>query len=108
MDQTTLDGDDISELRAEYDSKVHTRLPERAQAEGGWPIQLDHCFARVVLDNVFEDEWYEYVNGRPAYKHLSTEELAAAIDIADRMLDEGSQVAAELNKRSLEWRGSTA
>ena len=108
MDQTTLEGDNLSELRAEYDSKVHAELPELARAEGGWPIRSDHCFARVVLDNAFEDEWYDHVDGRPAYKHLSAAELAAAIEIADRMLDGGPQVAAELNERSLEWRSSTA
>jgi hypothetical protein len=107
MTQTTLSGTDLSELRSEYDEKVHNRLPELAQSEDGWPIHLNHCFGRVVLDNLFEDEWYDHVDGRPAYTHLSAEELTDAIDIADQMLTGGAQVATELNERSLRWREAT-
>jgi len=104
MGQETLDGDDLSQLRAEYTTKVNHELPERAQSADGWPIHLDHCFGRVVLDNLFGDEWYEHVDGRPAYEHLSQSELQDAIAIADRMLDEGSTAVEELNQNSLEWR----
>lgn len=104
MGQKTLDGDDLSGLRREYAQKVTETLPETAQRSDGWPIHLDHCFGRVVLDNLFGDEWYDHVEGRPAYESLSREELEAAIDIADRMLDEGRPVVEELNERSLRWR----
>lgn len=105
MGQETLSGDDLTELRAEYDSKVNERLPEKAQSSDGWPIHLDHCFGRVVLDNLFEDEWYSHVDGRPAYEHLSRDELQKAIEIADRMLERGQPVVEELNENSLAWRG---
>ncbi|MFB6177600.1 MAG: hypothetical protein ABEI99_10730 [Halobaculum sp.] len=105
MGQTTLDGRDLTELRTRYDEMVHERLPETAQNGDGWPIHLDHCFGRVVLDNLFEDEWYDHVDGRPAYKQLSRTELQDAISIADRMLEGGPAVAEELNDRSLRWRG---
>ena len=104
MNQETLNDEDISELREEYDQTVNERLPERAQNSDGWPIHLDHCFGRVVLDNLFEDEWYDHVDGRPAYENLSAEELKRAIEIADRMLTEGRPAVAELNERSLRWR----
>lgn len=107
MSQETLDGEDISELREEYDRKVNEQLPERAQSSDGWPIHLDHCFGRVVLDNLFEDEWYDHVDGRPAYENLSPEELRKAIAIADQMLKEGQPVVTELNGNSLQWRGKT-
>lgn len=107
MGQETLGGADISELRAAYDRKIHEQLPERAQNGDAWPITEDHCFGRVVLDNLFEDEWYSYVEGRPAYEHLSPAELQQAIDIADRMLDGGRPVVAALNERSLRWRDDT-
>jgi len=54
MRQETLSGEDLSQLRAEYDRKVNQELPAKAQSSDGWPIQLDHCFGRVVLDNLFE------------------------------------------------------
>ena len=105
MGQETLHGDDLSQLRNTYRRKVHEELPERAQNSDNWPIHLDHCFGRVVLDNLFEDEWYDHVDGRPAYEHLSTQQLGAAIDIADRMLADGRPAVERLNENSLRWRG---
>jgi Lhr-like helicase len=104
MGQETLDGDDLSELRAEYNRKVNKELPERAQSSDGWPVHLDHCFGRIVLDNLFADEWYSHVDGRPAYEHLARNELQEAIEIADRMLEEGRPAVEELNRNSLRWR----
>jgi len=104
MGQETLNGGDIGGLREEYKQKVNEELPEKAQNSDGWPIHLDHCFGRVVLDNLFGDEWYSHVDGRPAYEHLSREELQEAVEIADRMLEEGKSVVEELNENSLRWR----
>lgn len=104
MRQTTLDGGNLSELRAEYTRKVNGELPAQAQSSDGWPIHLDHCFGRVVLDNLFGDEWYSHVDDRPAYKHLSQKELREAVEIADRMLTEGKPAVEELNQNSLRWR----
>lgn len=104
MDQETLTGNNISELRNEYDKKVNEILPNEAQSSDGWPIHLNHCFGRVVLDNLFEDEWYDYIDGRPAYENLSEEELQEAIDLADMMLEEGKSTVEELNENSLRWR----
>ena len=105
MGQETLDGTDITTLRETYHHKVMEELPRAARDADGWPIHLDHCFGRVVLDNLFEDEWYDHVDGRPAYEALSEAELRAAIDIADRMLADGRPAVAELNENSLRWRG---
>ncbi|MFB6250744.1 MAG: hypothetical protein ABEI27_03490 [Halobellus sp.] len=104
MGQQTLDGADLSALRAEYDQKVHEALPARAKRDGDWPIQLDHCFGRVVLDNLCEDVWDDEIDGRPAYKSLSRDDLERAIEIADRMLTKGRPVVTELNENSLRWR----
>lgn len=105
MGQTTLGGSDLGPLREEYLTVVTERLPERAAAAGDWPIQDDHCFARVVLDNLFEDEWTTQISGRPAYRQLSETQLEAAVAIADRMLTGGEPVVRRLNRRSLRWRG---
>jgi hypothetical protein len=104
MGQRTLDGDGISELRATYVRRVTEALPRAARREG-WPIQEDHCFARVVLDSVFGDVWYDHVDGRPAYEHLSPAELEEAIALADRMLEAGRPAVEALNRNSLRWRG---
>lgn len=105
MGQETLDGVDLSRLRAEYDRKIRDSLPAQARSSEDWPIRADHCFARVVLDNLFQDVWYDHVDGRPAYKHLSQDELQRAIDIADKMLAGGKPVVTALDGNSLQWRG---
>jgi hypothetical protein len=105
MGQTTLNGVDIASLRETYLRKVTETLPAQARARGDWPICRDHCFSRVVLDNVFEDEWYDHVDGRPAYEHLSVAELTQAIEIADRMLEGERPTVVELHANSLQWRG---
>jgi hypothetical protein len=107
MGQETLDGENISELREAYKRKVTDELPEKAQRSDGWPIHLDHCFGRVVLDNLFQDEWYGHVDGRPAYENLSEEELRDAIRIADEMLQRGRPAVERLNDNSLRWRGKS-
>jgi hypothetical protein len=95
---------DITGHRERYRTLVHERLPAAARQAGTWPIRYDHCFARVVLDSVFEDEWYGHVDGRPAYKHLSASELERAVGLAERMIERGAPLVEELNERSLRWR----
>lgn len=107
MGQETLDGTDITTLRETYRRKVMEELPRAARDADDWPIHLDHCFGRVVLDNLFGDEWYDHVDGRPAYENLSPGQLREAIAIADRMLAEGRPVVAALNENSLRWRDET-
>ena len=107
MGQETLDGENISDLREAYKQKVTDELPEKAQHSDGWPIHPDHCFGRVVLDTLFQDEWYDHVDGRPAYENLSEEELREAIRIADEMLQRGRPAVERLNDNSLRWRGKS-
>ncbi len=104
MGQQTLDGTNITELRERYRTLVSGRLPMAAQQAGTWPISHDHCFARVVLDNVFAETWDNHLKGRPAYKHLSTNELETAIDLAERMCECGKPLVETLHERSLRWR----
>lgn len=105
MGQRTFDGVDIGALRATYLRKVNQELPAQAREAGDWPITEDHCFARVALDNAFGDRWDAHVDGRPAYEHLSADELEAAVAVADAMLDEGRPAVEHYNDRSLAWRG---
>lgn len=104
MGQETLEGSNLSEPRAEYNRKLTEELPAQAQSSDGWPLHLDHCFGRGVLDNPFGDEWYGHVDGGPAYKHLSQKERRDPIGIAGIMLTEGEPAVEELNRNSLWWR----
>jgi hypothetical protein len=104
MGQQTLTGADLTARRERYRTLVHERLPAAADRAEDWPIAQDHCFARVVLNNVFEGVWYDHVDGRPAYKHLSGDNLGTAIAIAERMLQSGVALVTELHEQSLRWR----
>jgi len=104
MGQQTLGGDDITLLRDRYLQRVTEALPEAAAEAGDWPIHQDHCFARVVLDTLFQRVWYDHIDGTPAYEQLSIEELREATEIADRMLEDGKPTVEALNRQSLEWR----
>ncbi|OYR54847.1 hypothetical protein DJ71_27135 [Halorubrum sp. E3] len=104
MGQRTLGGADLSALRERYRRVVETELPQEARSQGSWPIEDDHCFARVVLDNLYQDRWDAHIEKRPAYKQLSPSELRDAIRIAEQLLETGAPLVDELNQRSLEWR----
>ena len=77
-------------------------LPALA-SERGWPIRLDHCFQRVLLDHAVGGPWREMIPS-PAYRHASDAQLEAAIALGERVRD-GSVDLVALNRQSLEWRG---
>ncbi|MEM9997833.1 MAG: hypothetical protein AAF809_09040 [Bacteroidota bacterium] len=96
-----------ADLEARYLYLMREVLPEQARAEG-WPIRYDHCLMRVALDHVFEDAWYGHLKKRPAYRHLTDEQLAEAIRHAESMRDGGTPVVRVMNRQSLRWRGKQA
>ncbi len=78
--------------------KMRVELPAVAVAQR-WPIRLDHCLARVILDAVCGRPWREAL-AAPAWRHLDPERLEAAIALADDMVAGRVDVAA-LNRASL-------
>lgn len=90
-------------LRERYLELTTEVLP--AQATAAWPVQADHCFQRIVLDNLFGDVWYDHVD-RPAYTHLSRRQLQAATRLAASMVSDPDRVR-ELNRLSLTYRQAT-
>merc|ERR1711972_1281312 len=87
-------------------SLMRDKLPVAARFERGWPIQLDHCFMRVALDNYFGKCWYEVLDKQKgAVKCMSDRQLAGAISVAERLLDGGRAAVMVMNQRSLKLRG---
>ena len=78
-------------------------LPSQATAE--WPVQADHCFQRIVLDNLFGDVWYDHLE-RPAHKNLTRTQHAEAVALAESMCDDPDRVQT-LNQRSLSYRSQS-
>ncbi|MEL6913114.1 MAG: hypothetical protein AAFP13_01305 [Pseudomonadota bacterium] len=79
-------------------------MPREARARG-WPVHLDHCFQRIVLDHVCGGRWYDHIK-RPAVKHMSDAQAREAAAICDRILAGEADLHA-MNAQSLAWRGKT-
>nr|WP_223176570.1 GCN5-related N-acetyltransferase [Sphingomonas hominis] len=73
----------------------------------GWPVRNDHCFQRILLDNVVGGVWYDAIPRRPAYRHVDAALLTRAVDLGEAVLA-GSADLAALNRQSLAWRGKLA
>lgn len=87
--------------RAHWRDLVARRLPEAARP--GWPVRLDHCFARILLDNACGGSWRDSV-AAPAHANMPADDLEHAIALGEAVLA-GTADLALLNRRSLAWRG---
>lgn len=80
-----------------------TVMPELAKGRNAdWPVQNDHCFQRIVLDNVCGGVWYEHI-ARPAYKNLTAEQADRAVQMCEGIIA-GTVDLQRLNQKSIEWR----
>ena len=93
-------------LRQRYMEMVSDTLPNMSKSRD-WPIRFDHCFARVILDQVFQGCWYDHIDRKKgaAYKQLNSAQLLDALTIAGRILQGPDEVLVDMNKQSLRWRG---
>ena len=89
-------------LEAEWFALTRETMPAAA-GERGWPVHLDHCFQRILLDNAVGGAWRDHI-APPAYRNATDEQLATAIALAKRALSGEADLHA-LNARSLQWRG---
>ena len=94
------------ELRAAWRELVERRLPEAARGRGDWPVRLDHCFARILLDNACGRPWRAVVRA-PAWRNAPATVLAAAAALGEGVLRGEADLGA-LNRRSLSLRGKVA
>ena len=90
-----------SEAIARYLTLTRETLPEVA-GDRGWPIRNDHCFQRVVLDTVSGGVWYDHI-ARPAYRHMTADQLGRAIALSEDILSGDADLDA-LNARSIALR----
>jgi RimJ/RimL family protein N-acetyltransferase len=90
--------------RAHWRDLVARRLP--ASARPDWPVRLDHCFARILLDNACGGPWREHVRP-PAHANMPADLLEAGIALGEAVLA-GAADLALLNRRSFAWRGKIA
>ncbi|KAK5094172.1 hypothetical protein LTR24_003777 [Lithohypha guttulata] len=100
----------IDDLRQTWKTLYTTTLPSLARTKDPvqphWPVTLDHCFARIILDNTVgkgEQQW-DSVIGRPAVKNMSEAQLRDAVELGGRIAG-GDVDLVELDRRSLGVRG---
>jgi hypothetical protein len=90
---------ELEALRARWLRLIRLELPEAAAGRPEWPIRLDHCFARVILDHVCGRPWRE-VLAAPAYKAMGAEQLERAVAVGEAILAGAADLDA-LNRESL-------
>ncbi|ANU07663.1 GCN5-related N-acetyltransferase [Paraurantiacibacter namhicola] len=89
-------------LQTRWFSLTRHELPDAAMTRD-WPVHLDHCFQRILLDNACQGPWRDHI-APPAYRNASDDVLLEAIALGELVLD-GQRDLAELNRKSLAWRG---
>ena len=89
------------ELVSRWNTLVRVTLPDMA-SPNHWPIFLDHCFMRVCLDTALGGPWHLSVK-RPAIRHLTDDQLEAAIAIGESVVARPHTLDA-LNKASIAGR----
>ena len=75
----SADGLHRYDLQDRYLKLVRHSPPAIARLKG-WGLKEDHCFMRVILDQLFQDCWYNHLDRRlAAYKQLNNDQLRRAI-----------------------------
>ncbi|CAG8950055.1 hypothetical protein HYFRA_00008287, partial [Hymenoscyphus fraxineus] len=99
----------LPDLQAIWKELCQKTLPAAAAAkdpsQSKWPIHVDHCFARIILDTIvgIDTPWKEKLKS-PAYRHMTEPQLERCIELGFKILDGAVDLVA-LNERSLALRG---
>lgn len=100
-----------SSLREQWNDLYRVTLPEMARrrdpAQREWTVTLDHCFARIILDNAVgrDRPWGEVVQ-KPAIRSMSDDQLQRAIRLGQQIAV-GEKSLIKLDHQSLAFRGKT-
>lgn len=101
--------DNIDALRDRWTHLYASHLPALAKArdpaQKHWPVHLDHCFARIILDNAvgIDKPWTKAVKA-PAVRNMTVEQLRDALALGERVA-RGEVDLGELDGISLRLRG---
>lgn len=95
---------EMEAMRSQYRQLINSTLPAMYQQ----PVRFNHCFARIVLDWLFQDCWYRHLHkNKPAYQQLTEKQLAACIQRMQAWIADSNLLYAD-NHASLGYRGHTA
>lgn len=100
----------VESLRSQWTQLYSKTLPQLARAHDPaqlkWPVSLDHCFARIILDNTVGEgsqQWDKIVK-KPAVRNMTEQQLKDAIDLGEK-IKAGEMDLRELDQISLMCRG---
>ena len=100
---------DIDSLRERWTHLYASHLPALAKArdpaQNHWPVHLDHCFARIILDNAIgiDKPWTQAIKS-PAVRNMTVEQLSNALALGEKVAN-GEADLVELDRVSLKLRG---
>jgi hypothetical protein len=98
-----------STLLTRYKQLVDTVLPlaakNKSDAQPRWPVHLNHCFGRIILDHICQRPWREIIDP-PAVRHMSTTQLSKAVEVGEGILG-GTIDLEKLNRESLQMRAKS-
>ncbi len=101
---------DLELLRGQWKILYSKTLPQLAKqddpAQSKWPVTLDHCFARIILDNTVgqgTQQWDQVIK-KPAVKNMTAAQLEDAIELGKK-IQHGKLDLQELDQISLMCRG---
>ncbi len=103
MTGKAMSNGDRADLERRWLQLTREVLPALAAARR-FPVRHDHCFQRILLDAACGGRWTDMVAGRPAYRRIGAERLAAAVRLAEAAAAGAVDLHA-LNRQSLHWRG---
>lgn len=98
--------DRLTQLRNQYLELTNHVLPNLANSRN-FPVCFNHCFQRIILDNLFDRCWYEVLDRKKgsAYQQLTEDQLQKTIALANNIITEPDSYLHQLNQNSLKWRG---
>lgn len=68
-----------------------------------YPVKYNHCFIRIILDQLCQDCWYNHIS-KPAIYNMTNEQLSKAIELA-KVIIKHPEICWVWNMQSLKWRG---
>ena len=99
----------LAAFRDEWKQLYSKDLPAQAKAKDSaqpkWPVTLDHCFARILLDNTVGKstvQWDQVIK-KPAVQHMDIHQFKNAIALG-RMIQSGAADLVRLDQESLKAR----
>ncbi|KAL8948135.1 MAG: hypothetical protein Q9222_005659, partial [Ikaeria aurantiellina] len=104
-----MDSQDMETLREEWKQmygKTLTSLAlSKSPVQKSWPVHVDHCFGRIILDNVIgQDKPWTSKLQSPAVMNMTSEQLRKCIALGSAIAN-GREDLPALDAKSLELRG---